>query len=321
MIKSDPQMKLVSPSVWVVILNWNGLADTLACLESLAACDVAGAKLQLLVIDNASASNPSEAITTRFPAVEVVCSSRNLGFAGGCNLGIERALQAGADYVLLLNNDTVVAPDFLAQLLAYAQQNPRAGIVAPLICEADRPEYVQSRGGRVLLALGQAYHCDSGQLRSHVSAIPSSVGYASGCCMLIPAHMLRATGGFAELFFAYFEDVDLSLRVQRLGYETVCVPTSVIWHKESASTRRGLSEGTTSALKHYLLMRNRIATVRRNGRWWEQLCFFACALPAIVIFYLGAFAALRRWRKLVWFVRGLLHGLQARLGRPLPEAT
>jgi GT2 family glycosyltransferase len=296
----------------IVILNWNGLADTLACLSSLSKVAHSSYHIDTLVIDNHSQDDPTPAIAAQFPAVRLVRATRNLGFAGGCNLGARMALEAGADYVLLLNNDTVVDAAFLWPLLAYAEAHPRAGLIAPLICEADRPEVVQSRGGEVVLALGHAFHRDTGRLRAKVAAAPAHVGFVSGCCVLIPAQTLRATGGFAERYFAYFEDVDLSLRVRRLGFETVCIPTSVIWHKESASTRRGLREGTTSPLKHYLMLRNRIATVRRNGRWWEQIGFFSCVLPALTAFYIAAFTARQRWRKLVWFMLGAVHGLQGR---------
>jgi hypothetical protein len=304
------------PSVCAVILNWNGLEDTLDCLASLDSVQLEQGELTIVVVDNCSEEDPRAVIAARFPAVQTLRAPYNLGFAGGCNYGAELALEQGAHYVLLLNNDTKVAPDFLARLLEHAEHDKTVGMAVPLICEAEQPELVQSCGGVVRLALGQAAHNRRGAERAQVALMPRPVDYASGCCVLIPSAVLRATGGFDDRFFAYFEDVELSLRVRAMGLRIVCVPTSVIWHKESASTRRGLKEGTTSPLKHYLLLRNRIATVRRYGLWWEQIVFFLSVLPALVVFYLAAFTARRRWRKLVWFVCGLVDGLGGRFWVP-----
>jgi GT2 family glycosyltransferase len=310
-----------SLSVWVVILNWNGLADTLACLESLQHAATDGVKLSALVVDNASMLDPRPALHAAFPEVELLASPRNLGFAGGCNLGMQRALDAGADYVLLLNNDTTVDPAFLTALLEYSRSRPQAGIVGPLICHAKQPEQLQAAGGALLLALGHGYHIGDGTSRSSAPVAPFAADYLSGCCMLIPATTIRAVGCFDEGYFAYFEDVDYCLRAQRFGLATVCVPASVIWHSESASTRRGLASGTTSPLKHYLVTRNRVRLVLRHGALWERLIFLLAVVPLGGTLFLAAFAIKRRWTKLAWFVRGLIDGLQGRGGPPPAEAT
>lgn len=305
-------------AVGVVILNWNGLADTIACLESLTRIETTGLVLTILVVDNASTVDPRITIAERFPAVKVVRAARNLGFAGGCNLGARILLEAGVDYVLFLNNDTSVAPDFLITLVAACEAQPAAGLVAPVICHADQPDRVQAAGGRVALALGYGYHLGDGWPRSRVPATPFASDYLSGACLLVSAPVARRVGLFDERYFAYFEDVDLCLRARAQGFQAICVPQCVIWHRESSSTRRELGEGTTSPMKHYLMARNRILTVRTHGRLWERACFFMVVLPAMAAFFLFAFTVRQRWMKLIWFTLGLLDGLRGQYGTSGP---
>lgn len=305
-------MKQDLPSVWIIILNWNGLDDTLVCLASLAQVDPADAAVHILVIDNGSRYDPRPTIIERFPSAEVVRLERNIGFAGGCNYGIERALHGEADYVLLLNNDTIVDPDFLAPLLTYLQCHPRTGAVAPLICYADQPDRVWFAGATIIMALGYFEHRSRLRHRQEVAPTPLVSDYLSGCCMLIPASVIRTVGRFDEQMFAYFEDAEFCLRVRQAGYDLVCVPQSVIWHKESASTRKDLAAGTTSPLKHYLSMRNRIVTVVRHSNLIERMCFLLLSTPVRTLFYLGAFTVRRRWAKLAMFTMGVVDGLGQR---------
>lgn len=300
------------PKIWIVLLNWNGLDDTLACLESLGRCEFDGLETTLLVIDNASDIDPQPAIAARFPDVHVERSTRNLGFAAGCNRGMQMALEAGADYVLLLNNDTLVEPRFLRELVRFAEANPTAGVVAPVICYTDRPDTVWFAGANIVLAVGYFEHRYRNRPRASVPPRPFATAYASGCCMLLRRDVLERIGMFDQRFFAYFEDADLCLRARQHGFQVVCVPRSVIWHKESASTRRDLKKGTTSPLKHYLVARNRIRTVRKHAAPLQLLTFLLVGTTLRTAFYLCAFAARRRWEKLAFYALGVVDGLRKR---------
>jgi GT2 family glycosyltransferase len=315
----DSMMREYQPerSVWIIILNWNGLEDTLACLASLEHLEAPTFGVQTVVIDNGSLQNPTSEIERRFPGVKVVRLDSNTGFAGGCNFGAALALQAGADYVLLLNNDTVVQPGFLEPLVAYLDRHPEAAIAAPVICYSNRPNTVWFGGGKIRLALGYFQHRYLNQSREHVPAEPMITDYVSGCCMLVERQLIAAIGLFDERFFAYYEDSDFCLRARQHGYTIACVPQSLIWHKVSASMRRDLSEGTTSPLKHYLLTRNRIATVIKHGSRLQVAVFLLLANTATMLFYLPAFVIRRRWEKLRWFCRGMLHGLQRKFENPV----
>jgi GT2 family glycosyltransferase len=303
-------------SVWIIILNWNGLDDTLACLASLERLEAPSLDVQIVVIDNGSTSDPAVEIRRRFPRVKVVRLERNIGFAGGCNYGATMALQAGVDYLLLLNNDTVVRPDFLEPLVAYLDGHPGAAVAAPVICYSNRPDTVWFGGGRIRLALGYFQHQYLNRSRQSIPAAPIVSDYVSGCCMLVDSQVISAIGLFDERFFAYYEDSDFCLRARRHGYTVACIPESMIWHKVSASMRRGLSEGTTSPLKHYLLTRNRIATVLKHGSRLQIAIFLLLANTATMLFYLSAFVFRRRWEKLRWFCRGMLHGMRRKFENP-----
>jgi GT2 family glycosyltransferase len=290
------------PSLWIIILNWNGLDDTLACLASLHAMPPLPPAVQILVIDNHSQTDPCETIQRHYPQVKTMRLPYNAGFAGGCNVGLRLAVAAAAEYVLLLNNDTLVEPHFLPPLLAYCVDNPTAGVVAPLIYHADQPEAIWFAGGRVRLSWG---HCAHDQ---HNLPTPTPTEYVTGCCMLIARPVLERVGLLDEAFFAYYEDVDFCLRARRAGFVPTYVPQSVIWHKVSAGTRP--LQGHTSPLKHYLVARNRLMLVKKHGRR-SAIAFFVLIInPIITVFFLLAFLARRRWHKLAALLWGMRDGLR-----------
>src|SRR5262249_20107125 len=179
-------MIAAKPSLWIVILNWNGLQDTLTCLESLSKADLSCVEPHTLVVDNASRDDPRADIECRFPSVETVRMSHNLGFAGGCNYGLTRSVHADAEYTLLLNNDTVVDPGFLAPLVGYLEEHADTGLVGPLICALDQPDRVSSAGAKVDLSFGLVRIHYFGQPRARVPSAPYATEFVTGGCMLVP---------------------------------------------------------------------------------------------------------------------------------------
>ena len=297
------------PVIWIIILNWNGLEDTIECLQSLSNIEVSGFNVHILVVDNSSQYDPTTTINSKFPNVKVMRLPKNLGFAGGSNVGIKMAIHAGADYVLLLNNDTVVHSGFLMPLLNCFEIYPNVGIVSPVICYTDNPDKVWFARGKTVLSMGYFGGKDSHKLIQYIPKHIMQTDHVTGCCMLISKTAIQTVGIFDNRFFAYLEDTDLCIRMKKAGFDIMCVPQSILWHKESASTRRGLTEGTTSPLKHYLLNRNRIATVLKHGTIFDILCFFVFANTFTVLYYLSGFALRRRWKKMVWFMLGIVDGI------------
>lgn len=253
-------MSAPSNPVWqVIVLSWNGRDDTLRCLESLAT--VERADLGVICVDNGSSDGSAEAVQKRFPEVTLIEAGTNLGYSGGNNLGIRRALDLGAEWVILVNNDATVAPHFIAGFERVIEQHPTAGLLAGKVYFADRPTTIWFAGQRVNTALGY-----SGRPRGYGrrdsprydEVVP--VDRAVGALMAISRPALLTAGLLDESLFAYVEDVDLALRIKRAGFEVVFAPRACAWHGVSAST--GGEKASTHTL--YYGTRNTIVVLERH---------------------------------------------------------
>jgi GT2 family glycosyltransferase len=236
--------------VAVVVLSWNGREDTLGCLASLA--DVDWPNLTAIVVDNGSTDGTSEAVRELFPEVEIVRTDENLGFAEGNNVGMRRALELGADHVLVLNNDVEVDPGFVRPLVEEARRRPDAGALCSKILYMDPHDLIwfagatfDPRSGYNGRQVGYRER-DDGRFDE-----VTETDRACGAAMLVPRHVLEQIGLFdADLFF-YSEDVDWSLRAHRAGYRHYVVPASKLWHKVSVT-----SGGENSPTTLYYGVRN-----------------------------------------------------------------
>jgi GT2 family glycosyltransferase len=215
--------------VFIVVLNWNGWHDTLACLESLQ--QLQDTHAEIVVVDNASTDDSVPRIREAYPSIKLLQSATNLGFGGGCNLGLRHAIQAGAQFVWLVNSDATVEPSALSELLAFAMAQPQAGVVGSVIFEAGQKDKVQVwGGGRVDLWRGTSRHLQSA----------GALDFVSGASMLLRVQALHNTGLFDEqTYFMYWEDTDLCFRLRRQGWHLAVAERSRIWHKESASLGKG----------------------------------------------------------------------------------
>ena len=258
----------------VVVLSWNGRDLTRDTLASLAACRVpAGWRVHTLVVDNASRDGSPEMVRAEFPAVELLALAENRRFAGGNNAGVARALEQGADAVMLLNNDVVADPGLLEKLLAALAEDPRAGAVTPLIYFAPPTDRIWYAGGRCRPALAHSSHRgirtrDRGQYRSL-----EETGYLTGCCLLATAEAWRRVGLLDERYFIYAEDADWSLRARAAGFRLLFVPTARLWHRVSAS-----SGGALNPWKVYQRLRANVTLWSRHTRGLARLTW----LPALL---------------------------------------
>ncbi len=243
------------PRVAIIIVIWNGKKDTLLCLESMRR-DTYGNK-EILLVDNGSTDDSVAEVRRLFPEVVVLQLSRNLGFTGGNNAGITHAIERGADYVYLINNDTTVEPDALEKLVEAAETNPEAGLVAPVIHDLDPPRAIWFSGSKMDLRRGAAWH-DNAREPSRTDA-PFEVPWATGCAMLIPAGLAGELGGFDDRYFLSWEDVDLSVRVRKTGRKVIIAPTARIYHKG------GQSGKNFNGIYGYYAVRNSLLLVRKHG--------------------------------------------------------
>lgn len=250
--------------VYVVVLNWNRHDVTLRCLESLARCgDLLS---RVLVIDNGSTAPGVEEIGRTYPDVTVLRSDENLGFSAGCNVGIRRALELGAETVVLLNSDVVVEPDFLPPLVAALEGNPAAGAASGCLGVGGTPEapdrVVDGASSRRQPSIW-AFNVPASFIESMQ---PDLVTFASGCFLALRRPALEAVGLLDEAFFFGSEDADLSWRLRDAGFEILRVPESRIWHEGGASRQFGLAEYRSNFASRCLLMRKHLGSVR-YGVW------------------------------------------------------
>jgi GT2 family glycosyltransferase len=242
------------PYVGIVILNWKRPVQILECLSSLR--EQTFAAVQVVVVDNASDNGSVAAIRDAFPEVTVIENERNLGFAGGSNIGICHLLNRGVDYVLLLNDDTEVAEDMLSRLVSAAEADPRTAILGPSIFYFEPSDLLWSGGGSID-RYGAARHLRVDERAADLATVPvTEVDYVSGCGMLVKRSVLEAVGALDERFFAYFEETELCARARRAGFRIVYVPQARMWHK-IGRTERGQSRPYL-----YLMARNRLLYVR-----------------------------------------------------------
>jgi GT2 family glycosyltransferase len=259
----------ISPLGCIVVLNWNGAEDTLACLESLA---VMPPSCRVLVVDNGSTDGSPERIREAFPGIELLLLPDNIGYAGGNNAGFRRVQELHAEFVIFLNNDTIVDRNFCVPLLETLQNKPLAGIAVPKIFYLDRPERLWYAGGIVTLSTGLIRHVGLRKKDAPEFNRPGVTGYATGCCFAMRCCDFEAIGGFDETFAMYAEDVDLSLRVRSLGMSVNYVPSSIIWHKVSASL---------SGTPLRKLVKKSSGTLRlfRKHRAWSGMVLYLLLLP------------------------------------------
>jgi GT2 family glycosyltransferase len=217
------------PPVVCVVLNWNGWRDTIPCIESLTVQDYPA--LHVLVVDNASTDDSVERIRAAFPQTELLRADANLGFAAGCNLGAHLALERGAAFVWLLNNDTIAPPDTLTKLVA-AASDPKTGMVGTVLRYAHNPAEIQAWGGGSMLRwIGYATHY----------LAPSPLGantFLTFASVLLRRELLETAGLLDEGFFMYFEDADLCFRARAEGWDFSVAPDTAVLHKEGGTAGR-----------------------------------------------------------------------------------
>jgi GT2 family glycosyltransferase/glycosyltransferase involved in cell wall biosynthesis len=285
------------PRVVTVVVTFNGLADTLVCVESLLRTTYP--RHEIVVVDNGS-SGEAAAVAARFgTAVATIKAGRNLGFGAGANLGIRWALAHEADYVWVLNNDTVVPPAAIGRLAEALDDDPRIGIVSPQITAPEGPEApggIWFAGGLVDLGRGETRHLVE-PIAAGGGSVPAA--FLTGCALMIRAEALRQVGLFWERLFLYWEDTDLDLRVQRSGWTTCVVADAWIHH-----AIHGSADDRVVAYYHF---RNALLVTWRHAR--RATLARASAHLAYVVARRWTSALLRRRPAPLSATRGLLAGI------------
>lgn len=273
----------------IIIVHYNTDKETKECLESLEDLKTnQNFKYDVILLDNAS-KIPLK-LKKKYKQTELIRSDSNLGFTGGNNLAIKYALDKhNSDYILLLNNDTIIEPNFLKNLYKSAKDNPKAGLLTPKIYfeknfEFHKSDYSSKDKGKVIWYAGGSIdwqhlvadhrgidEVDYGQFDQ-----VAKVDFATGCCLLITREIIETVGLLNDKLFLYNEDVDYSLRVRKAGYDLLFCPESIIWHKNAGS-----SGGSGSATQLYYQTRNRLWIAKKYGDYRAKFVAFRLILKII----------------------------------------
>ena len=283
----------------IVILNWNRLADTKKVLRDLEGVAVDGVDLEIVVVDNGSKKDNvtelSKYKSKRF-GYKFIRNAKNLGFAGGNNVGIKYAQSMAFDYIMILNNDVILDKNFLNPLFDVLK-NEKVGAVSPKIYfakgfEFHKDRYNKSEAGRVIWYAGgkidwaNVYGSTRGVDEVDIGQYERIVDtdYVTGTCFLVKSEVLKRVGNFDEKYYLYYEDTDLSQRIKRSDFSIKYVPTSSIWHKVSQSSGigSGLNDYYTTRNRmlfgmKYAPMRSKLALIRESmrllltGRPWQRV--------------------------------------------------
>ncbi len=295
--------KSSAPLIYIILLNWNGREDTIDCLDSLK--DLTYPNYSVVVVDNASADDSvmkinewaernnipmqeyvidpplsmvktsvdDQPLDTSFRSLHLVRSRTNTGFCAGNNIGMRLAEEHGADYLLILNNDTLCEPGLLEPLVGAAESDRGIGLLSSLICYADDRDTIWWGGGNFSKWLTPRYRSQGDKKELLEGSPPLETDWTSGCATFMPVRVYRELGGFDERFFIWCDEWDLSLRVRQSGYRTVIVPGSVLYHKV------GKALGITSPLTFFYALRNMLIFRRRYMSRPKWILFITFYMP------------------------------------------
>lgn len=286
--------------VFVIVLNWNRADDTIFCLRSLSFLDYFSLDPTVVVVDNGSNDDSVERIE-RFKTdsfkLHLIKNDSNFGFAKGNNVGINYALRNKADYVMVLNNDTLLDKKLLLNLVEVLRRDKRVGVVSPKIYfakgfEFHKDRYKEKDLGKVLWYAGGIIDWQNvmginrgvDEIDNKQFNLVEEVDFATGCCSLFSSSVLKKIGCYDERYFMYFEDVDLSVRIKRGGFKILFEPKGIVWHKVAQSS------GVGSDLNDYFISRNRLLFGYKYAPYHSKLALFK---ESVRLFFTG-----RRWQKM-----------------------
>jgi len=295
----------MNPKVSIIILNWNALDDTLHCLESLK--KITYPDYDVIMVDNGSKGNDAEVLRDKFKDyIHIIENERNYGFAEGCNIGMRYALRNSApDYILLLNYDTTVAPDFLAEMVKIAESDPLIGIAGPKIYFSDDPNKIQSVGIQIDLRSGQSFPVGLNKIDIGQFDEIREVDWVYGCALLIKRTTIEDIGLLDSAYFAYVEEVDWCIRCKKSGYKVVFIPKARIWHKGH------FAPDELSGLALYYMTRNQFLFMWKHAGKLRFIYFFMRFLYKELLLSTMV-AMLRRhgdFKRLCIYYRATYHGI------------
>jgi GT2 family glycosyltransferase len=289
------------PLISIIAVNYNNSAITYEFLRSIKEQNTYD-NIEVLIVDNGSTEDPTAGCTAVYPEVRMVLTGKNLGFAGGNNAGID---VARGEYYFMVNNDTEFTPGLLEGLLEVFRTHPDAGIVCPKFHYFFQKGTIEYAGYRPMnIFTGRNGMIGSKEKDEGQYDVLRQTHYAHGGAMLVPKEVVEKVGRMHEPFFLYYEELDWSARMRKMGYKIYYQPASLIYHKESMTT------GKESPLKTYYLTRNRILFMRRNAPWPAFLVFAGFFIFLTIPKNTFTYLVKRRRTHLGSFWKGVMAGVR-----------
>ena len=281
----------------IITINYNGLKDTCELIETLPFEDKS---IEVIVVDNASTQDEATIIEERYPQVKIIRSKKNLGFAGGNNLGIKAAK---GKYLFFLNNDTLLKPQTsdIRSLISRLETSPKIGMVCPKIRFTWGKQLIQFAGYTPLSPItmrNKAIGC--GEIDHDQYNTPHPTPYAHGAAMMIKREVIEKAGLLPECYFLYYEELDWSMMIHRVGYDIWYEPACTVFHKESQTT------GQNSPLRTYYITRNRLLFAQRNQQAMAKYITYLYLISIVAIRDILKYAFQQRWDLVRATIRGVV---------------
>lgn len=271
-------------SIAVILVNWNGKKDTLACLSSLQKINLKNNTLSIIVVDNGSTDDSIEVMRKNFPNVTILETGKNLGFTGGNNVGIRYAIEKGADLLWLLNNDTIVDKNVLSFIKAF--EDSSVGAVGCKIYfapghEFHHDQYKENERGKVFWYAGgmvdwhnmYASHRGVDEVDHGQYDKQEETPFITGCSFVLRKSVVEKVGMLDDHYYLYLEDLDWNIRIQKAGWKTMYVPSSVIWHVNAGSSGK-----PGNPVHEYYITRNRLLLGMRYAPFKTKLALIREAI-------------------------------------------
>jgi GT2 family glycosyltransferase len=290
------------PKVFAITLNWNGKDDTIECVASLQGLNYPN--YEIVVVDNGSTDGSVPVLRAQYPDITIIENGKNLGYAEGFNAGMRYALQQGADYFLIVNNDTVIDPDALGELVGVAEEDPRVGFVSGKVYFYDEPNRLQTAGRLshpvfIAGALLGYEELDQGQYDE-----VRECDFIDDVFLLVRRAVFEQVGGYDPTFFLMYEETDWCARVRRSRFKIMYTPDAKIWHKGNQGDTTG-----RSATHQFYLARNQVPFVRRNASPQHFHRFLRALLFSHAPRQIWRFLKRGHFRLLIAYLRGIVSGM------------
>lgn len=278
------------PNVTAVIINWNGKIDLLECLDSLCRLDYPPEFLEIVVVDNGSTDGSRKAVTESYENVLLLENKDNLGYVRAVNRGVQHALEKGADYVWVLNNDVAAEVNSLSRLVEAGERNPQAGVIGPVVCSSDDPGKIDNSGYRIDYWTGRMIRLGFGRDVFRDRDVETErVESNLGCANLIKAKVFTEVGLFDPVYEIYFEETDFNVRAGKQGFQVILARDARVTHKHASTMNKYLFR------RAGLLLRNLMIFQFRHAPSWKLVVFlpyyFLVHLPYFLLY--GSFYGVR----------------------------